>query len=408
MSAIVKKPLDEATIETIKATVPVLAEHGEAITTHFYKRLFEDHPELKNIFNQTHQRAGEQPRALANTVYAAAQHIDHLEVILPRVKQIAEKHVSLNVQPEYYPIVGEYLLIAIKEVLGDAATDDIIEAWGEAYGVIAQAFINVEENLYEETEKQEGGWTGFRDFKVIDKVEESEEITSFYLEPSDGGVLPIFKPGQYLTIKAKIPGDSYDHLRQYSLSDAPGKNYFRISVKRESGTGNHPDGVVSTWLHDHVNKGTYLPVSAPAGDFYLDDHTERPLVLISGGVGLTPLMSMWKYVQQAQPEREVHYIHAARNGNVHGLKQELKNTERCTSHIVYEQPSEEDVHEGLFEKEGYIDLQWMKSIVPYDADFYFCGPEGFMKAVYHSLLEWEVPNDRIHYEFFGPQGDLQM
>ncbi|GEN53141.1 flavohemoprotein [Halobacillus faecis] len=406
MSTKATEILDQQTKKTIKATVPVLAEHGEAITTHFYKRMFEDHPQLKHIFNQTHQRAGDQPKALANAVYAAAQYIDQLGVILPRVKQIAEKHRSLNVKPEHYPIVGEYLLKAIKEVLGSAATDDIIQAWGKAYGVIADAFIDVEKELYQEAEQQKGGWTGYRLFDVVDKVKESEEITSFYLEPKDGKALSTYKPGQYLTIKAEIPGETYTHLRQYSLSDAPGKPYYRISVKKERGFFNHPNGMVSSWLHDQVNPGDSIPVSAPAGDFHLDNHTERPLVLISGGVGLTPLMSMWKYAERAQKDRLVHFIHAARNGRVHAFKQEMEEAELGTAHLIYEKPDKEDQAKGLHKSEGYMTLDWLKSIASEDAEFYFCGPEGFMKAVYGMLDRWGIPEDRIHYEFFGPQGEL--
>lgn len=398
--------LDKKTIDTVKATVPVLAEHGEAITTHFYQRMFADHPELKNIFNQTHQRAGDQPKALANTVYMAAQHIDQLEVILPRVKQIAEKHRSLNVKPEHYPIVGEYLLTAIKEVLGDAATDDIITAWGEAYGVIADVFIQVEKDLYRQANQKIGGWTGYRSFKVADKEDESSVITSFYLEPTDGESIPSYKPGQYLTIKAEIPGETYNHLRQYSLSDAPGKPYYRISVKREDGLDGNPDGMVSTWLHTNVGIGDTIPVSAPAGDFYLDEKEDTPLILLSGGVGLTPMMSMWKYAQENQPQREVHFIHAARNGDVHAFKNEMEKAKPGSAHLVYEDPSDQDLLKGLYEEKGYITLEWLQSVVPFDSEFYFCGPEGFMKAVYGILQEWGVPEDRIHYEFFGPQGVL--
>lgn len=406
MSTNATELLDKKTIGTIKATVPVLAEHGEAITTHFYQRLFMDHPELRNIFNQTHQRAGDQPKALANTVYAAAQHIDQLEMVLPRVKQIAQKHRSLNVKAEHYPIVGEYLLKAIKEVLGDAATPDIMEAWEKAYGVIAAAFIEVEKDLYQNTAQQTGGWTGYREFSVVDKVMESEEITSFYLKPGDGLEIPVFKPGQYLTIKAEIPGESYNHLRQYSLSDAPGQPYYRISVKRERGNGEYPDGVVSSWLHDQVEQGDSIPVSAPAGDFHLHDTEEKPLVLISGGVGLTPLMSMWNDVKNRQPNRHVTFIHAARNGKVHAFKKEMEESVPGVAHIIYENPDDQDLLEGLFTRKGYIDFEWLKETAPKEADFYFCGPTGFMKAVYGILQDWGVPENQIHYEFFGPQGKL--
>ncbi|KRG12662.1 dihydropteridine reductase, partial [Lederbergia galactosidilytica] len=170
--------LSQKTIEIVKSTAPVLETHGVNITSVFYKNMFTNHPELLNIFNHANQSQGRQQTALANMVYAAAKNIDQLEAILPAVQQVAFKHRGLGVKPEHYPIVGEHLLQAIKEVLGDAATDEVIEAWAEAYGVIAQAFIGIEEEMYDEAEKQAGGWKDFKPFKVIDKIPESEVITS--------------------------------------------------------------------------------------------------------------------------------------------------------------------------------------------------------------------------------------
>lgn len=266
MTVETKSGLNQETRDIIKATVPVLEEHGTAITKRFYEMMFENHPELKNIFNQTNQRKGDQPKALANTVYAAAVHIDNLEAIVPVVKQIAQKHRSLNIKAEHYPIVGKYLLLAIKDVLGDAATDDIIDAWEQAYGVIADVFINVEKEMYDEVAKKPGGWVDFRDFKVAKKVVESNVITSFYLQPADGEAFPSYKPGQYITVKAKIDGQPYTHLRQYSLSSAPGGEFYRISVKREEVNGDNPEGIVSNFLHANLNEGDILPISAPAGE----------------------------------------------------------------------------------------------------------------------------------------------
>ena len=140
--------LSQKTIDIIKSTVPVLKEHGLEITKTFYKTMFENNPEVKEMFNMDNQKSGSQPKALAMTILAAAQNIDNLEVLLPAVKKIGQVHVNTNVKPEHYPIVGQNLLIAIKEVLGDAATDEVLSAWGEAYGVIAQVFIDVEKDIY--------------------------------------------------------------------------------------------------------------------------------------------------------------------------------------------------------------------------------------------------------------------
>ena len=186
--------LSQKSIDIVKSTAPVLADHGVAITTVFYKNLFAAHPELLNIFNHVNQKHGRQQTALANTVYAAALHIDNLGVLLPAVKQIAQKHRSLGIKPEHYPIVGEHLLGAIKEVLGNAATDEIIQAWAEAYGVIADVFIQVEKRMYKEAEEQENGFGEFKNFKIVDKVAESDIITSFYLQPENGEGVPTFNP----------------------------------------------------------------------------------------------------------------------------------------------------------------------------------------------------------------------
>ncbi|MEK3989718.1 NO-inducible flavohemoprotein [Robertmurraya sp. FSL R5-0851] len=405
-------PLDTKTIEIIKSTVPVLAQHGEAITKRFYEMMFTNHPELLNIFNHANQKQGRQPKALANTVYAAAAYIDNLEAILPVVRQIAHKHRSLQVKAEHYPIVGKHLLLAIKDVLGDAATDDIIDAWGKAYGVIADVFIQVEKEMYEETVSQSGGWNDFRDFTVAKKVKESEVITSFYLQPKDGKGIPTFTPGQYISIRVKIAGEEYTHIRQYSLSDSPEKEYYRISVKKETSSSEHiPNGKVSTYLHDTIQEGDTLEVTAPAGDFVLDVESTEPVVFLSGGVGITPMISMLNTIATQQPNRKVTFIHAAINGTTHAMHEHVKElsnqSENIEYYLCYEKPTEKDLLNKEYTKEGYMDLPWIDSIVKdKNASFYFCGPIPFMKTVNNTLKELGISSDKIHFEFFGPADQL--
>lgn len=140
--------LNQKTIDIVKSTAPALKEHGMEITTVFYKTMFENNPEVKGMFNMDKQKSGAQPKALAMTILAAAQNIDNLEALLPAVKKIGQVHINTNVKPEHYPIVGKNLLLAIKEVLGDAATDEVLSAWGEAYEEIAQVFIDIEKDIY--------------------------------------------------------------------------------------------------------------------------------------------------------------------------------------------------------------------------------------------------------------------
>lgn len=399
--------LDAQTIAIIKSTVPVLEVHGQTITKTFYQTMFKNHPELLNVFNHANQRQGKQPTALANAVYAAAAHIDRLEEILPVVRGIAQKHRALGIQPEHYPIVGENLLAAIKTVLGDAATEEILDAWAKAYGVIADVFISVEAEMYREAAEKKGGWRGFRHFVVDRKVKESDVITSFYLKPQDGQAIASYEPGQYLTVRVKPEGQEFTHLRHYSLSTAPGQPYYRISVKREDAVEGRPAGVVSTYLHTRIGEGDVLELSAPAGDFTLDPSSNLPLVLLSGGVGLTPMMSMLETVLQSGAQREIVYIHAARSGKFHAMKEQVAELaqahDNLRTYTVYETPEAGESSD----KTGYIDLAWLKSVAAADSDFYFCGPVPFMKAVRRALKEWGVPDERIHFEFFGPADSLE-
>ncbi len=140
--------LDQKTIDIIKSTVPALKTHGLEITKTFYKNMFEQNPEVKPLFNMDRQESGEQPKALAMSILAAAQNIDNLSAIMPVVDKIGIKHCNAQVKPEHYPIVGKHLLGAIKEVLGEKATDEIIDAWAKTYGVLAEVFINHEKNIY--------------------------------------------------------------------------------------------------------------------------------------------------------------------------------------------------------------------------------------------------------------------
>lgn len=402
--------LNAKTIEIVKSTAPVLKEHRHEIGKRFYELLFTKAPELYNVFNQTNQKRGLQQDALANGVYAAGEHIDNLDTIHSMITRITQKHRALGIQPEQYPVVGETLLQAVKDVLGDTATDEIIEAWGNAYREIAEAFINVEKKLYDEAEQAVGGWKGFRDFIVDKKVKESDVITSFYLKPKDGQAISSYQAGQYLTLKATIKGEKYTHMRHYSLSDSPGKNYYRISVKREDAHDKAPDGVVSNYLHQQIHAGDVLQFSAPAGDFTLIP-SNKPIVLMSGGIGITPLLSMLLTSIENETDSNITFIHSTTNSKVHAFKKEMAELAKIHDNVrffvSYENPTEEDYSTHNFDKEGFIDLNWLQSILPSnDAHFYICGGLTFMEAMTKILKQWQVPKDSIHIEVFNPMSLL--
>ena len=391
--------LPQETIDIVKSTVPVLEQHGQTITTVFYKNMFEAHPELLNIFNQANQSQGRQQNALASLVYAAAANIDNLEAVLPAVVQVAHKHKSLNITPDQYPIVGFYLLGAIKEVLGDAATPEIIGAWGEAYEVIASVFIGIEKEMYAEAEQMDGGWETFKDFKIADKVVESDVITSFYLKPVDGNVLPSYKPGQYITLRVTIPGEEYTVNRQYSLSQAPTGDMYRISVKRED--ENTPNGVMSVNLHLNMNIGDIVEVSVPAGVFHLDTESTNPVTLISGGVGITPLMSMYESIAKHTPDRSVAFLHSARTRGHQAFNDVLNTLNSSMASSTYSVLYSD-------EGDGFMTRDYLASNVVEGSDIYVCGPPPFLQSVMRDLYALGIPEEKIHFEFFGPAVELDL
>jgi nitric oxide dioxygenase len=384
----------------VKATVPLLESGGEALITHFYEILIRENPEVRPYFNQANQASGSQQRALANGVLMYARHIDQLDQLGGLVSTIVNKHVALNILPEHYPIVGGCLLRSIREVLGaEIATDAVIEAWAAAYGQLADILIGQEEKMYTEIEHAPGGWRGLRSFRVARKVRESDEIVSFYLRADDGGELLAFRPGQYIGIRLVIDGE--DVRRNYSLSALSDGREYRISVKRE------PNGKVSNYLHDHVNENDTVELLAPAGDFTLEDN-EKPLVLISGGVGITPTLAMLDAALASK--RPVHFIHSARHGGVHAFRDAIEA--RAERHpqlkrfYMYEQARDGyAAAHGI----GYLDQAKLNEWLPKtrDVDAYFLGPIGFMKAMKRNLKALGVPESQTRYEFFGPASALE-
>jgi len=396
----------QTTIEIVKSTAPVLAEYGEAITTVFYQRLFTNHPELKNVFNMTHQARGTQSKALANAIFAYATYIDNLSVLTAAVEQITQKHSSLTITPAMYELVGANLLAAIQEVLGEAATPAIMDAWTEAYNDLATLFITKEEHLYQEASQKKGGFRGQKAFVVTKKEAESSLITSFYLKPADGTEVPSFRAGQYVAVSVQMPNEPHLHTRNYSLSGCSTQKTLRISVKKEVG---NPQGIVSTYLHEQIGVGDTLLLGIPAGEFVLQA-TQKPIVLIAGGVGITPLMSMFMELFH-QSDNEVLFIQCAKNSSVHAFKEMSQKlaAQKPSLQVIsmYDDPLSADVADGIQQFSGLLTLDILKEkLSSLDADYYFCGPAGFMKSVQQLLLSADIPSEQLHYEFFGPSENL--
>ncbi|OJJ33275.1 hypothetical protein ASPWEDRAFT_174689 [Aspergillus wentii DTO 134E9] len=404
-------------IQIIKATVPVLQQHGATITTVFYKNMLDAHPELNAVFNTSNQVNGHQPRSLAGALFAYASNIDNLGVLSPAVQLICHKHASLYIQPDQYGIVGKYLLEAMGQVLGDALTPAIHEAWGAAYWQLANLMIGIENDLYQQSQ----GWTDWREFRIARKVPESDVITSFYLTPVDEKPLPAFRPGQYIGVQVYVPDLKYPQARQYSLSDAPRSDYYRISVKKEIGlnptqpdASTHP-GYVSNLLHDTKKEGDTIKVSHPYGDFFFSDSDpSHPVVLLAAGVGLTPLTSILNTLTSASDsERKISFIHGAHSSSVRAFKDHIKSLSDKHSNLnatfFTTQPSATEKQGEDYDHVGRIDVQQLDAnkdlfLDNPQTEYYICGPESFMTSLNAGLKAKGVGADRIKMELFGTGG----
>lgn len=285
---------------------------------------------------------------------------------------------------------------------------------GEAYGFLADILIGREKQIYKEAADIPGGWEGFRKFIVARKELESSIVTSFYLKPEDGGALPKYMSGQYITVRVPTK-DGSTTMRNYSLSDKPGQDYFRISVKKETGAkADTPKGYVSNLLHEEKNVGDTLEIGPPCGEFFfnVNERHERPLVLLAAGIGITPLLSILKTALDSQPDRKIILVHGCLNEDVQAFKETIddlndKNT-NLTIHYRYSDPENEGTKREGNCSTGFVDAELIESFVPdRHADYYFCGPKPFMVGIYQDLLKWGIPASQVHFEFFGPREELQ-
>ncbi|WIM98370.1 globin domain-containing protein [Actinoplanes oblitus] len=385
--------LSATSVPVVEATLPVVGAHLDAITSVFYESMLTENPELTNLFSRSAQATGEQRQALAGAVAAFATHLigagpdpvvfEHI------IDRIAHRHCALGIRPEQYTTVGKYLLRAVGTVLGDAVTPEIAAAWDEVYWLFAARLIGREARIYAQAGVDDTD--PWRDYLVINKVAEADDTVSLLLAPVDGEPAPPFLPGQYVTIAVDLP-DGSRQLRQYSLSQAPGGGALRITVRRVRGRDGAPDGLISGFLHDQVEAGDKLRLSQPYGDLVLRPG-DTPLLLVSAGVGITPMAAILDHVARTTPAREVVAVHADRTPDRHPLRADMSvNGARLrsfTSRVWYEDST------------GRIDVDEIP--LPAEAEVYLCGPVPFMREVRAGLHRRGVPDERIRYEVFGSE-----
>ena len=395
----------------VKATLPVIGAAIGDITPVFYKRMFQAHPELeRDLFNRGNQAQGDQQSALASAIAAYATLLvaedgrDPIDVLA----RIAHKHASLGITEDQYPIVHEHLFAAIVQVLGDAVTPEVASAWDEVYWHMAAALITIEKRLYGDAGLVDGDvW---RTLVLRQRLQQSPDTVSFVLASADGSALPHARPGQYVSVQVTLT-DGARQIRQYSLTRSSEPSEWEISVKvvpighADDGTVT-PAGEVSSFLHHNVFEGDEVRVSAPYGDLVVED-SDRPLVLISAGIGATPVIGILHYLTGIGSSREVLVLHADRSPARHAHRQELKQLvaamPTASLHRWYEDLGVRPARNAL--RAGRVDLGTVD--IPTDAYVYLCGPLPFMESLHTSLIEQGIPEADIHYEIFGPDRGLQ-
>ncbi|GAP86669.1 putative nitric oxide dioxygenase [Rosellinia necatrix] len=432
--------------ELVNETIPALQQHGEHISTVFYKSMLRDHPELNNYFNTVNMHTGRQPRALTALILAFASNIVNISELTPKLERVAQKHASLIVRPEHYEIVAKYLIRAFSAVLGPAMTPEVNAAWTKAYWLMAKMLTGREAIIY----KDFGHWNGWRPFTITNKTSETVEgdIVSFTLTPVDKKALPSFKPGQYATIRLSIQGLKYYQLRQYSLSDAPRPDCYRITVKRDIGASDDVKhdwrryaalddgppvssaassasdssigsvrplrpGLVSNTLIDDFQVGDNLELTHPAGEFYLDveDPNTSPVVLISAGVGAAPLYPMLKAVSEQGNGRPVSWIQASRHDTP--FRERVERIARADPNVRVKffrsRLADGDVISLTSRfQEDFSRLNW-EDLWLYDklAQYFVCGPEKFMAEIGNHLQKNGVSPSRIRFELYSV-GSFEM
>lgn len=425
------------------------------------------HTELKSVFNAANQANGKQPTALAAALFAYATHIDDPGVLMSDVERMCQKHASLNISADQYPIVGEHLINALGKVLGNAVTPAVKDAWVAAYWQLADIMIKREKQIYDQQDQDPGSkvnhWHSgeWHEFVIAAKEPEAEGITSFYLKSKTSAPtqvvqhhqrskLPSYLPGQYISVMVDVPALGHAQARQYSLSDVPGQDYYRITVKREDGLQlnlndaisvekvERHTGFVSNILHDTKNVGDTVLISHPAGEFTLaavrhlrdSEEATAPVVFLGAGIGVTPLRSMLGALTApagsvgktaadgSSVKRPISWIQGVHSSNMEAFRDDIEKLASQHSNLkatVFteelgnsRQPISHEI-QAVRHASGFVDLSKLDTTADLHIDnpatqFFICGGVPFMLDMRKSLLDYGVTNDRIHMELFGTGG----
>jgi len=364
-------------VDIVKATAPAVAPKVPEIVNDFYPRMFKNNPEAQAFFNPANQFADPplQRMALANAVVAYASNIDHLENLTEAVQIIAHKHCGLSVQADHYAIVHKNLMESIAHVLGEVVTPEIGNGWSEAVLELAKILINTEKDLYQQAAKRRGGWIGTKDFKITNMRQVTDECVEFTFEPVSGAGPIDFTPGQFLTLHLKQAGATPRH---YTITNAPGQDFLQCCVKKIS------KGFISNAMHN-MKIGDVLGLTPPFGVFKM---TARPAVLISAGIGATPMKSFL----ESAPQQIRFVLHVDKDKAAHPFKAEM-DAAGVPSHFHYTRemgcrPSPEQLVQTVLK--------------PYlsECDFFLCGPAAFLSDMSTALKKGGATG--VYCDVFGP------
>ncbi len=339
-------------------------------------------------------------RSYTRIAFEEAEHAAKFAEMLGEVVEADTKaNLQARVNAEHGACQGKLDLAKLAKELNLDAIHDTVHEMCKDEARHGKAFAGLLERYFGDDDSNP---FDYKEFEVFKKEQENDVVTSFYLKPINGAKVRTHKAGQFLSIMPVREGTDVEEVRQYSLSMKPGSDFYRLSIKKED------QGKISRYMHDNVNVGDVIKATSPLGEFFLKEDTKKPLVLLSGGIGITPVMSM--LYKALEEKREVIFVQAVLNSTAHTFKNELaevaKNNSNLKTAVFYSNPLDSDKMGVDYDVEGFATKEWLESNLPKNGEFYFCGPLGFMKHVFNTLKGMNVSDDEINYEMFGPSADL--
>lgn len=384
-----KNGLTPEQAEVITQTLPVVGANIEKITPNFYNRMFAAHPELiADTFNRGNQKQGAQQKALAASVATFAATLVDPDAPAPEelLSRIGHKHISVGIKPEQYPIVHKHLFDAIEEILTPEVFQGAVrDAWDAVYLEMQRVLINFEKGLYDDLGVEAGDV--FRAAHVVSREERGDDVAVFSVKLDDETPVS-YLPGQYISVRQTMP-DGAGQLRQYSLVGGK-EGALTFAVRRVDASEDLPAGEVSTQLWEKVQPGDAIEISLPAGDLVLDTKSDDPVVLISAGIGATPMIGMLDALVAADSKRDVVVLHADRAEAADALRAERDNAVAALVNARQQVWYEPDL------------MNLADTELPEGAQYYLCGGNGFLQAVRKQLADRGVDRSNVHFELFSP------